>query len=80
LITSTKHLTPPPTLLLSAAQLAALTAQFLAKTNDKSCDAATFDAAVEWLSESISDFYQYEQTCTGLGIAQQQTHFNETQQ
>jgi len=56
-------------MILSAAQLAALTAQFLAQTNDKSCDAATFDAAVEWLSKSIPDFYQYEQTCTGLGIA-----------
>jgi|GEM_PF-6644602 len=56
-------------MLLSAAQLAALTAQFLAKANDKSCDAATFDAAGEWLSESIPDFYQYEQTCTGLGLA-----------
>lgn len=56
-------------MLLSVAQLAALAAQFLAKTNDKSCDAATFDAAVEWLSEAIRGFYQYEQTCTRLGIA-----------
>ena len=56
-------------MLHSPAQLAAVTAQFLAMTGRMACDAATFDAAVEWLSEAIADFDQYEQVCMSLGIA-----------
>jgi hypothetical protein len=54
---------------LQDAQLQQLADEFLAKTKDMSVRPEEFDAAYEWLSDSIPDFAEFEQVCMFLGLA-----------